>query len=95
MPAGGSCECWGGGRAGSTAALTYPGGGGSLDKGSRGLVADWEHHVHPVLCHLPQGRGWAVVTEGLSRPGGIALLDKHPLLVADSMHHCLETFQSC
>lgn len=80
-----------GGR-GSPPTLTNPW-GVSLDEEGRVLVADWGRHAHTVLCYPPRGPGWAVVTEGLSSPRGVALLGKRHLVVADSMHHCLKTFR--
>uniref|UniRef100_A0ACB8FFQ2 Uncharacterized protein n=1 Tax=Sphaerodactylus townsendi TaxID=933632 RepID=A0ACB8FFQ2_9SAUR len=69
--------------------------GVSLDEAGRVLVADWGRHTHKVLCYPPRGQGWAVASEGLSSPRGVALLGQRHLVVADSMHHCLKTFQYC
>ncbi|CAI5773794.1 Hypothetical predicted protein [Podarcis lilfordi] len=69
--------------------------GVSLDEAGRVVVADWGRLSHAVFCYPPRGRGWAVATEGLSSPRGVALLGERHLVVADSMHHCLKTFQYC
>lgn len=69
--------------------------GVSLDEAGRVLVADWGRLSHRVFCYPRKGQGWAVVTQGLSSPRGVALLGERHLVVADSMHHCLKAFRYC
>ncbi|KAJ1120726.1 hypothetical protein NDU88_008887 [Pleurodeles waltl] len=56
------------------------------------LVADWGQ-THSVVHYPIQGSPTAVVTDGLSSPRGIAVLQDHYVLVADSMHNCIKVFQ--
>uniref|UniRef100_A0A670IC02 NHL repeat containing 4 n=1 Tax=Podarcis muralis TaxID=64176 RepID=A0A670IC02_PODMU len=58
--------------------------GVSLDEAGRVVVADWGRLSHAVFCYPPRGRGWAVATEGLSSPRGVALLGERHLVVADN-----------
>ncbi|XP_078512404.1 uncharacterized protein LOC144772103 [Lissotriton helveticus] len=56
------------------------------------LVADWGS-THSVVHYPIQGSPTAIVTDGLSSPRGIAVLQNHYVLVADSMHNCIKVFQ--
>ncbi|XP_040190040.1 uncharacterized protein LOC120921599 [Rana temporaria] len=56
------------------------------------LVADWGQK-HSIIYYPASKRTQVLVTEGLSSPRGLALLQDGLLLVADSMHNCIKVFK--
>ncbi|XP_069496527.1 serine-rich adhesin for platelets-like [Ambystoma mexicanum] len=56
------------------------------------LVADWGQ-THSVIHYPTKGSPRAVVSDGLSSPRGLAVLQDHYLVAVDSMHNCIKIFQ--
>ncbi|XP_072256414.1 uncharacterized protein [Pyxicephalus adspersus] len=56
------------------------------------LVADWGQK-HSIMYYPVNKPARVLVTEGLSSPRGLALLQDGVLMVADSMHNCIKVFK--
>ncbi|XP_074520639.1 uncharacterized protein LOC141785919 [Halichoeres trimaculatus] len=64
-----------------------------IDSDGDVLVADWGKQHHRVLLYPSKGVGWAVVTDNLNSPRGLALLPDGHMVVSDSMNHCVKIYR--